>query len=231
MSEKDHGLIRTVFSQGSYLVLLITLFLLLALAPFAAIRWVRILMLLITLAVLFAALRATGLSRGWLVVALITGLVGLPLSHLGRLLDQTALMVTGEACGAVFLVVVSGAIIGHLARRERVNMETVYGATCVYLFLAFFWADIYALIELHQPGSFSLDQAGSPFPPMPETSQLLYFSLITLTTVGYGDITPLSPPARFLSAVEGLIGPLYLTILIARLVALEIAQRVRGDRE
>ena len=66
---------------------------------------------------------------------------------------------------------------------------------------------------------------------MPQTFQLLYFSLITLTTVGYGHITPLSPPARFLAALEGLIGPLYLAIMITRLVALEMAHRVPGGSE
>ncbi len=236
MSEKNHGLIRTLFSHGNYLVLLTTLFLLLALSPFAAIRLVRGSMAVIALGVLFAALRATGLRRGWLVVALITGLAGAPLSHLGDLYGVPPAMVTGAASGAVFFAVVVGAIISHLTRTKRVTMDTVYGATCVYLFLALIWAQVYTLIELDQEGSFSSlqtldDQAKRPFRAMPINSQLLYFSLITLTTVGYGDISPVSPSARFLAALEGLIGPLYLAIMIARLVALEIAHRVRGAPE
>ena len=66
---------------------------------------------------------------------------------------------------------------------------------------------------------------------MKDDSQLIYYSMITLTTVGYGDITPVSPQARTLAALEGLIGQLYVAIIIARLVALEIVGRRKRDEK
>ena len=60
---------------------------------------------------------------------------------------------------------------------------------------------------------------------MATQADLMYFSLITMTTIGYGDITPTSPPARMLSALQGVVAQLYIAIIIARLVGMELANR------
>jgi len=61
-----------------------------------------------------------------------------------------------------------------------------------------------------------------------ESGQLTYLSFITLTTVGYGDLTPIKPAAQMLSMLEGLAGQLYVAIMIARMVALQVAQNITG---
>src|SRR5262245_10238163 len=102
-----------------------------------------------------------------------------------------------------------------------VTVDTIAGAICFYLLLGVIWAIIYALIELAHPGSF-LD-GGRPVASAGHHSlvpELLYLSLVTLSTLGYGDILPVNPHARMLAALEGIIGPLYLAVLIARLVGL-----------
>ena len=83
------------------------------------------------------------------------------------------------------------------------------------------------LHPLHH-GLFAFDQllAGTAAAGSSIDSHLLYFSLITLTTIGYGDIVPVSAPARVLCGIEGLIGQLFVAIIIARLVGMEIAERL-----
>ena len=86
---------------------------------------------------------------------------------------------------------------------------------CVYLLLGVVWQDFYVLLDIVVPGSFNSS--------LLTEKDFLYFSFITLSTLGYGDITPVIGPARALAYTEALIGQLYLTILVARLVGLYIA--------
>lgn len=91
----------------------------------------------------------------------------------------------------------------------------------MYLLLGLIWAQTYVLIEAFSPGSFT---------PMPsyhgiEWTSFLYFSFVTLTTVGYGDITAITPIARSLAIAEAIAGHLFSIILITRLVSLELESR------
>ncbi len=84
---------------------------------------------------------------------------------------------------------------------------------------------IFALIEMLHPGSFysadsSMKLQGHPGHVHQELIQFIYFSLVTLASVGYGDIIPVTPPARAVAAVEGISGQFYIAVLIARLVSL-----------
>jgi Ion channel len=120
-------------------------------------------------------------------------------------------------------------------RHKEVTGETISMSVSVYLMFGLNWALLYAVIFQLQPGAFRLD--GSPFPPegsSPDVLQVvpafIYFSLITLTTIGYGDITPVTPQARYAALAEGITGQLYLAILVARLVGLYMAGSAGPDR-
>jgi hypothetical protein len=105
----------------------------------------------------------------------------------------------------------------------RVSLHRVQGAIVLYLNFALFFFIIYRLMEVLVPGAFSnLPHSGSEYG---SGAALLYFSFSTLTTLGYGDITPVHPLARSLANLEGVIGQLYPATLLARLVSLEIAHR------
>jgi hypothetical protein len=105
-----------------------------------------------------------------------------------------------------------GPVTGHRIR----------GAIVVYLLLGVMWALLYQVVALTIPQAFRLpeDLAGSD--PDALQRQLTYFSYITLTTTGYGDITPVHPVAKMLTMFEALTGQLFLAITIARLVALAV---------
>lgn len=105
----------------------------------------------------------------------------------------------------------------------RITAHRVQGAVVVYLNLATIFASAYRLIGHLNPEAFNALVSGHSG----ELGSMLYFSLVTLTTTGYGDITPIDPFARGLANMEAVLGQFYLAITIARLVALEIADRRR----
>jgi hypothetical protein len=128
----------------------------------------------------------------------------------------------------------SWTVIGSVVRSERVTKDTILGAVCGYLLIALFFALTFGLIEQLQPGSFSLEERAAmtrlaDSVDIRQIRPLIYYSIITLTTVGYGDIQPITEIARAYAALEGVVGQIYLTVLIARLVGIYVSRR--GDRE
>jgi Ion channel len=107
----------------------------------------------------------------------------------------------------------------------RITFHRLQGAIVIYLSLATIFASAYSLTWELNPGAFAnlAAQVGGP----EEVGTMLYFSLTTLTTTGYGDIVPLDPFARSLANLESVIGPFYLAITVARLVTMELADRRR----
>jgi ion channel len=101
-----------------------------------------------------------------------------------------------------------------LFREGPVTPYRVQGAIAVYLLFGIGWAHAYHIAAILHPGSFNV--------AMPSVSEWFYFSYVTLSTVGYGDITPVHPVARSLAISEAMTGQLYLAVLIARLVAMEV---------
>lgn len=120
------------------------------------------------------------------------------------------------------LVALCFVVLALVLRRGSVTTRRIEGAIAVYLLLGFTWAQAYELLVLRHPGAFAgvVDGRGS--------QQWTYYSFVTLTTMGYGDIMPVHPLARALAVLEALTGQLYLTILLARLVSLELQSR-RAD--
>ena len=107
----------------------------------------------------------------------------------------------------------------------RITFHRLQGAIVIYLTLATIFASAYGLIWELSPGAFTnlVTEIGGP----EEVATMLYFSLTTLTTTGYGDIVPVDPFARSLANLESVIGPFYLAITVARLVTMELADRHR----
>jgi hypothetical protein len=134
----------------------------------------------------------------------------------------------GSAVATVLWIGAAVVIVGkELFRQDEVTTNMILGAIVAYLLAAVGFAYLYEILELFQPGSF----AGVPEAASPQElgDALLYFSLVSLTTVGYGDIVPASSVARPLAVFEGAFGTLYLAVMIARLVGLHIAAGMRGE--
>jgi hypothetical protein len=114
---------------------------------------------------------------------------------------------------AAFFGLTAAGLFSHLRNSRSVARAQLYTAVNIYLLLGLLWATLYLTIDVLSPGSI---QIGSD--PADRQTELLYFSLVTLSTIGYGDIVPLSGEARILAALEGVTGVLYIAITVALLV-------------
>jgi hypothetical protein len=114
-------------------------------------------------------------------------------------------------------------VMAQAFRAGPVNVHRIQGAVAAYLLLGLAWALAYESVALLAAGAFS--GAGMA---APERDRFLYFSFVTLTTVGYGDVTPVHPVARSLAVAEALTGQLYPAILLARLVSLATVREPPG---
>jgi voltage-gated potassium channel Kch len=148
----------------------------------------------------------------------------------GRTDDVLRLVTVGAS-----LLFTAGIVATAIMRHDRVSRETLTGGINVYLLLVFLFALVHASIEVLAHGSYTIGgQAlidhvdtqydGRAFPA------IIYFSVTTLTTLGYGDIVPAGEAARTATSLEALVGQLYIAIFIGRLVGLQVGQRA-ADRE
>jgi hypothetical protein len=124
-----------------------------------------------------------------------------------------------QAAAILFLAFVTYRLLHFILTAPRVDSEVLSAAIATYLILGLVWGFAYSLVAGLNPKAFAFTVPNEPTPTMVRF-QALYFSFVTLTTVGYGDIVPVSKPARLLAVTESTVGMLYTTILIARLVAL-----------
>jgi hypothetical protein len=121
--------------------------------------------------------------------------------------------------GLTLIAFVVANLLGFVLRAPSVNVEVLCASIAAYLMLGLMWAMAYWLVDQMTPGgAFSFNTKAGPRSMKGFTG--FYFSFITLTTVGYGDITPVSKAARWLAAMEAMTGSLYVAVLIARLVSL-----------
>ena len=156
-----------------------------------------------------------------IVLALIT--LGLQIDWLKT--HNISVETVGAGIFAVFFFYTALLIVRHVLSFGPVYADRVHAALSVYILLALSWAYLYSFLEIVSPGAFSLGASpAGAVASEPEGAYLLadmvQFSIATLTSTGYGDITPVAPFARSLSQLEQLIGVFYIAVLISRLVGL-----------
>ncbi len=121
----------------------------------------------------------------------------------------------------VFHLTILGVMLRYIFTSPSVTADVLYAAAAVYFLLSYLFVPMYAMLENAHPGSFVDTTLGARM----HWQQFAYFSLITLSTAGYGDVLPVTPWARMLASIEAAIGVLYVAILVARLVSLYESQR------
>lgn len=112
-------------------------------------------------------------------------------------------------------------LIKGLFEEKNVTSQTIHGGIAVYFLMGIMWALLYSLVSLFNSGAFAIQHDSNDF------SQFVYFSFVTLTTLGYGDITPVTSVARNMAILEALIGQIFLTVFVARLVGMHIATELK----
>lgn len=130
----------------------------------------------------------------------------------------------GMLAGVIFIAIVIAGIIGLIIKSEEVCREIIYAAILVYLLAALMWAFVYTFLELVDPASFNIELNRSVGGYLPVFQ---YYSFVTITTLGYGDITPITDVAKAFSVLEAVIGQLYLVVAVAWLVGMHVSRQSR----
>jgi len=161
---------------------------------------------------------AVGMWLGIVAIALRVQLLGSPPLYWERFVD------------AAFVAFVAFLLLREVVRSPRVTLDTILGAISVYFLIAVFYASLYSALEMLHRGSFVdggqlVRGMGDQATQVGRYPALGYYSLVTMTTLGYGDIVPVTSWARNLAASQALLGQLYVAILIAFLVGLLISHR------
>jgi hypothetical protein len=134
------------------------------------------------------------------------------------------ILMINDTLSILFFLYTIVLLVEYLIRTKNITRNVIMCAVSTYFMLGFLWANMYMVFERFSSGSFKMvTDLGS------NNKELLYFSFVTLTTLGYGDVTPLSEPARVLSLLESIIGQMFLAIMIARLVGIQISQSINKD--
>ena len=132
------------------------------------------------------------------------------------IVPSTLLPALRELSALLALSVLAVAVGINVFGTGKAVVERVTGAVVLYLLIGLEWAVAYGILDAHSPGAFTGAGGGSEY----TLEHWVYFSFVTLTTVGYGDISPVSRAARSLAILEALVGQLYPAVILARLVSL-----------
>jgi hypothetical protein len=199
-------------SYGLLLTLLVALYILIAAEEHNNL-WGRFLIGLVLGAVLLLAFHTSHVrSRAFKV-----GIVLVVLADAANLIQAVAGRHGGDGSTFImYLLVLLApiAIINRIIRHETVGLETILGAICVYVLIAIAFAGLYGAVNEAEPTGFFAQKI------VPDNVDFLYFSFVTITTVGYGDLTPGTSTGQVLSTFEAVIGQIFLVTLVARLVSL-----------
>ncbi len=155
-------------------------------------------------------------------IGMLVAIVGIAINILSVIRESDALHITSDAFLFVFLSLAIFNTMRQVAVGTEINPNRIVGAICVYLLLGVIWSIFYLVIEFFEPGSFRglTEAASSAWNP-----DWIYFSFVTITTLGYGDITPVTQTARSFAFAEAVVGQFYIAVLVAGLVSAYISAR------
>jgi hypothetical protein len=166
------------------------------------------------------ALHTSRVPRSWLWVALGLTVATTTMVVVGRELEVDGLRAAGHIIDTTLLLGTAGVIMHRVFNHRVVTFRTIFGAVSTYLIVGVAFAQLFIAIDVLDSEAF-----GSDAPIAPDA--LLYLSLVTLATLGYGDVTPVSPQARSAATFETIMGQIFLVTIVARLVGLFGQERSR----
>jgi voltage-gated potassium channel Kch len=219
-SQPGHALARSGLFRFSVARFLAALGLLFVTAPFVQElpngEWLDTVLATV---VMCMGVLAVGARRRTLVLAIVLVLPALVGNWVNHLWPGSFPTEAVHAARLVFLAFLVARLLVFILRAPRVNSEVLCAGISVYLLLGLLWALAYEMVAQHDPDAFAFSVPPKS-PHVMAKFTAFYYSFMTLTTVGYGDITPVSNVARMLAITESMSGTLFVGVLIARLVSL-----------
>lgn len=212
--------IPAVKRQGKFFYLFVCQVLLLVLSPYLEREGLTLVLFRVLGSVaLFSGVYAVSDRRAQWITALALAIPAGVLNAVYALHPHSRIALPTLLCTIAFIFFTLVSLLRAVLRSERVTHDTIYGAISVYLLMAIVWGLGYLLLVTFQPGAISMDAVRHPNHAM-DWFDCLFYSFVTLTSTGYGDIVPITSQARSLSILEAVSGIMYVAVLIARLVSL-----------
>jgi len=222
MLQKENPGSNHFIFENRFLFLLILFFVMLLVGPFikdySRLRYVFDLAIS---AIFLTAIYAIVEKIRHLIISVCLAIPYLASVWLKYIMEERVLLVIGEIGGILFFAYTISNILKYAIKQKEVTKETIFAALVIYMLGAFMWARAYSLLEILEPGSFSMPEGHF----ISNRVVFLYFSFVTITTLGYGDISPLTDKAGGLAIIEAISGQIYLVVLVAWLVGMHVSKR------
>lgn len=209
------------FISGYYNLLLTSLILLFIFRPYTDSLLYLAIWKLFLITVFLSVIFTQKHNKGIKIIATALSAASISLSWINLLYKLDIAFISNTILTSIFIFICTSSIVRNVLIRARVTAETLKGVISAYFMVAFAFAYIYYLIEYLVPGSFHFIQHKTTLFSYTEyLSEMLYFSFGTLLTIGFGDITAITSIGQTAVIIEGIIGQLYVAILVARLVSI-----------
>ena len=222
MRDKWFLSLTKAFYKDRFLFLIVFMVALIVLGPFIqGFIGLRLFMEVFFSIIFIATIYSASQKRLHIVIAAILLLPALVAVWTPDIPRHNTLLTIGYLCGLIVLAFAIISILNLIFTEETVTRQTISAAVAVYLLIALMWTFIYRLLENLFPGSFAVAHDGLHS----AENVYLYFSLVTITTLGYGDITPIGSQAIALSVLEAIIGQIYLVVVVAWFVGLYVSKK------
>jgi hypothetical protein len=213
------GIARRTDSYGFVLILLAVL--IWVFVPFAAAqRWATVPTMLVFYLTILISMHTSFVRRRWLVTVIVIDSAGLALGITGTITQNVSTRALANTTFALLLFATALVVLRRVLSHQTVTSRTLSGAVSAFLFVGLAFACAAEAIVLWNPDAYSTPNGVTNFGAM------LYFSFVTIATLGYGDIVPVTPFARSLATMESVMGQIYLVTIVARLVSLLGVRRI-----
>jgi hypothetical protein len=222
MKIKSFSSFAKAYYQDRFLFLIVFLVALIVLGPFIeGFIGLRLFMEVFFSIIFIATIYAASQNRLHIIIATILLIPAILAVWTPDIPIHNTVTTIGYICGLIVFGFAVISILNYIFTQETVTRQTISAAVSVYLLMALMWTFIYRLLENLYPGSFAVahDQL------LGAENIYLYFSLVTITTLGYGDITPVRSQAVALSVLEAITGQIYLVVVVAWFVGLFVSKK------
>ena len=211
-----------ILFRGRFLYLLVYILVLIAIQPFdEAFSKFGLLLDIIVSIIMVSAIYAVSEKPWHTVIGILLAVPLLGIIWTKRFYKIEWLQIPETIIGIAFFGFIIAIILKFIFNEDEIKGDLIAGAAAVYLLMAIAWAYAYRAIGVIQPGSFAIADAQNI-----TQSLSLYYSFVTITTLGYGDIFPVTTAAKSCAILEAVVGQLYLVITIAWLVGVHVSQIV-----
>jgi hypothetical protein len=219
--------LREIYFRRRFFILAISLLALILITPLVQeFVGIHIVWNIFLTGILLSGVHAVSGKRRSVYIASLLALPMLVSVWSAYVVENNYLVIVGTLCGVLFFAYMIVNILLFIYKQDEVTRDLIAGAVVVYLLMAIMWTFIYRVVDTVHPGSFTFSATD-----IHERLRFTYFSLVTITTLGYGDIVPTTSLASSLATLEAVVGQLYLVTTVAWLVGVRVTQSREGKSE